>query len=50
VPARKSGASAHPAAERVVAIGDIHGDLDATRRALRLAGAIGEQDTWTGGP
>jgi len=38
-----------PAAERVVAIGDLHGDLAATRRALRLAGAIDDQDRWTGG-
>ncbi|MDB4947273.1 MAG: serine-threonine protein phosphatase [Labilithrix sp.] len=35
---------------RVVAIGDLHGDLEATRRALRLAGAIGASDAWTGGP
>jgi hypothetical protein len=33
----------------VVAIGDLHGDLDVTRRALRLAGAIDEQDRWAGG-
>ena len=38
-----------PAPERIVAIGDLHGDLDATRRALRLAGAIDEQDRWVGG-
>ena len=38
-----------PAAERIVAIGDLHGDLEATRRALRLAGAIDERDTWIGG-
>lgn len=34
---------------RLVAIGDLHGDLDATRRALRLAGALGAEDRWTGG-
>jgi hypothetical protein len=33
-----------PAPARLVAIGDVHGDLAATRRALRLAGAIDEQD------
>ena len=34
---------------RLVAIGDLHGDMDATRRALRLAGAIDEADAWIGG-
>lgn len=34
---------------RVVAIGDVHGDLSATRRALRLAGAIDDADKWIGG-
>jgi hypothetical protein len=38
-----------PAPARLVAIGDIHGDLDAARRALRLAGAIDEKDRWIGG-
>lgn len=38
-----------PAPERVVAIGDIHGDVEAARRALRLAGAIDEKDAWIGG-
>jgi hypothetical protein len=38
-----------PAPERIVAIGDLHGDLGATRRALRLAGAIDENDSWIGG-
>jgi hypothetical protein len=42
-------ATRHPAAPRIVAIGDLHGDLDATRRALRLAGAINAQDQWIGG-
>ena len=37
------------AAERIVALGDLHGDLDATRQALRLAGAIDEADCWIGG-
>ena len=36
-------ATRFPAARRIVAIGDLHGDLDATRRALRLAGAIDEE-------
>ncbi len=38
-----------PAPERLVAIGDLHGDLTATRRVLRLAGAIDEEDRWVGG-
>ena len=37
------------APERIVAIGDLHGDLSATRAALRLAGAIDSLDRWTGG-
>lgn len=35
--------------KRLVAIGDLHGDLDATRSALRLAGAIDASDQWIGG-
>jgi len=35
--------------QRIVAIGDVHGDLGATRSALRLAGAIDEHDQWIGG-
>jgi hypothetical protein len=35
-------------ADRVVAIADVHGDLDAAKRALRLAGAIDENDQWVG--
>ncbi len=37
------------APERLVAIGDLHGDLAVTRAALRLAGAIDDQDRWIGG-
>jgi hypothetical protein len=39
----------YPAPQRLVAIGDLHGDLDATRRVLRLAGAIDASDAWIGG-
>lgn len=35
--------------ERIVAIGDLHGDLNAAKAALRLAGAIDEVDRWIGG-
>jgi hypothetical protein len=38
-----------PRAARIVAIGDLHGDLAATRAALRLAGALGADDHWMGG-
>jgi hypothetical protein len=34
---------------RVVAIGDVHADLDAFRLALRTAGAIDARDQWVGG-
>ncbi len=34
---------------RVVAVGDLHGDMDATRRALRTAGVIDDKDAWSGG-
>ncbi len=36
-------------AERIVAIGDVHGDLAATKQALQIAGLIGPDDHWTGG-
>ena len=35
--------------ERIIAIGDLHGDIDKTRDALRLAGVLGPGDHWTGG-
>ncbi|HTB74884.1 MAG TPA: calcineurin, partial [Polyangiaceae bacterium] len=38
-----------PAPERIVAIGDLHGDLDHTRRGLRLAGVVDDHDRWIGG-
>lgn len=41
--------SRYPAPARLVAFGDVHGDLGATRRALRLAGAIDVSDRWVGG-
>ncbi|NVB36210.1 metallophosphoesterase [Pseudenhygromyxa sp. WMMC2535] len=46
LPAAKSR---YDAPARLVAIGDVHGDLEATRRALRLAGAIDGEDHWIGG-
>jgi hypothetical protein len=35
--------------ERIIAIGDLHGDLDAAVGALRLGGAIDEEHRWIGG-
>jgi len=37
-----------PSAERIVAIGDLHGDLNALRAALRLGGAIDDGAKWVG--
>ena len=36
--------------KRVVAIGDVHGDLDALRTCLRVAGVVDTQDAWIGAP
>ncbi|CAG9460009.1 unnamed protein product [Pedinophyceae sp. YPF-701] len=38
-----------PAAERVIAIGDLHGDLHKARQALSLAGVIDADGRWCGG-
>jgi hypothetical protein len=38
-----------PAPRRLVAIGDLHGDLGGARAALRAAGAIDDRDRWIGG-
>lgn len=38
-----------PGGKRVVAIGDIHGDLGAARDALRTAGVVDASDHWSGG-
>ncbi|AEI68855.1 metallophosphoesterase [Corallococcus macrosporus] len=35
--------------ERVVAVGDVHGDVDALKEVLRLAGIIDAKDRWIGG-
>ncbi len=42
-------ATVNPAAPRVVAFSDVHGDIEAARAALRLAGAIDDEDRWIGG-
>lgn len=41
--------SRFPAADRLIALGDVHGDLKATRRALKLGGLIDDHDAWVGG-
>lgn len=38
-----------PMAERVVAVGDLHGDLDNALATLRLAGIVDEAGAWSGG-
>ncbi len=38
-----------PAPARLIAIGDLHGDVAAAKRALRLGGAIDAADRWVGG-
>jgi hypothetical protein len=48
-PVVESAAFRLPGAERIVAIGDLHGDVAAARAALRLAGALGPDDHWRGG-
>ena len=46
---RREPALRHPAARRLIAVGDLHGDFAVTRRALRLGGAIDDADRWVGG-
>jgi hypothetical protein len=41
--------SVYPEVPRIVAVGDIHGDIAAARRALRLAGAVDADGHWSGG-
>ncbi|HYR43585.1 MAG TPA: metallophosphatase, partial [Terriglobia bacterium] len=42
-------AGAAPAAQRVVAIGDIHGDFDAFVGILQRTGLVGPGLRWSGG-
>jgi len=41
--------SVWPAQARVVVIGDLHSDVQATRQAFQLAGGTDEDDVWIGG-
>ena len=45
----KPGPVFRPAVKRLVAIGDVHGDLEATKEALRAGGLIDDNDKWCGG-
>ena len=38
-----------PAVAKIAAIGDLHGDIDQTRKVLKLAGAMDDNDQWIGG-
>lgn len=38
-----------PPVDRLVAVGDLHGDIDKTLRAFRLAGLIDNKNNWAGG-
>ena len=38
-----------PAVPRLVAIGDLHGDMQKARRAFRLGGLVDANDRWIGG-
>jgi hypothetical protein len=38
-----------PAQPRVVVMGDLHSDIDSTRKAFQLAGGTDENDAWIGG-
>lgn len=42
-------AKVQAAGRRVVAIGDLHGDRDASKAVLELAGLIGPDEAWVGG-
>ncbi len=48
-PALAGDTNPAPAPSRIIAIGDIHGDLQAARQALRLGGAVDAADRWIGG-
>jgi len=39
----------YPPVARIVAVDELHGDIEATDRALRLAGAIDANARWVGG-
>jgi hypothetical protein len=48
-PAPMAAAQTAPAPKRLVAIGDLHADLESAKKAFRLAGATDANDRWIGG-
>jgi hypothetical protein len=48
-PATQPPSTFLPGADRLVGIGDVHGDIQALRGALTIAGVIDSQDHWNGG-
>lgn len=44
-----AGPAAAPGPGRIVAVGDVHGDIESLRMILREAGLLGEADAWAGG-
>ena len=44
-----AAAAGLPRVQRLVAIGDLHADIEGARRAFRLAGATDDRDVWIGG-
>ncbi len=49
LPAGDEPPTRFPPAPRILAFGDVHGDLAATLRALQLAGVIDKKNHWAGG-
>src|SRR5258708_26245086 len=47
--AQDQGAGIWAGVERIVAVGDVHGDYDQLAAVLKSAGLIDEQGNWTGG-
>jgi hypothetical protein len=41
--------SFYPPADRIVAIGDVHGDLEALKACLQIANLVDSENNWTGG-
>ncbi|WJZ86578.1 hypothetical protein VitviT2T_006021 [Vitis vinifera] len=48
LPSSPKLATRYPAPDRLIAVGDLHGDLQKSKEALRLAALIDASDRWTG--